>query len=101
MVPIRDFTARLRDILDSLDGLNEDGMGGEDLEELNAEFEDALFMMDGIDPSDETWREELEDALEELDALNADYRRLEDADGALYPLCDQMDMAIQFIRGNM
>ncbi|MBR1560590.1 MAG: hypothetical protein IJ646_10160 [Clostridia bacterium] len=70
-----DIIARMREALDALDRLAE-GRGDEALDELNAEFEDALFMMeqaDGDDPDD------LADALEELEALWQDYMEIDGA----------------------
>ena len=60
-----DIIARMREALDQLDRLAE-GRGDEALDELNAEFEDALFMMEQADGDDP---EEIADALEELEAL--------------------------------
>ena len=74
--PIRTFERRFRDILAELDELAQGTEDGGDLEELNAEFEDALMLLSTIDPEDEDWREQLEDALEELDALAAQCRDL-------------------------
>ena len=78
MLPIRDYEARFQEILEAMDAACEqmEDQDAETLEELNAEFEDALFMLGEIDPKDEGANEELRDALEELDALRADYQKL-------------------------
>ena len=57
MLPIAEFEARFRDILAALDDLAD----GEDMEELNAEFEDALFMLSQIDPKADDAAEEFMD----------------------------------------
>ena len=47
MFPIREFEKRFREILDDLDELRE-GAGGDALEaldEMNADYEDALFVI--------------------------------------------------------
>ena len=70
-----DIIARMREALDQLDRLAE-GRGDEALDELNAEFEDALFMMEQADGDDP---EEVADALEELEALRQDYMEIDGA----------------------
>lgn len=49
---------------------------GEEAEELNAELEDVIFLLENIDPDDEDSGGELSDALEEMDDLAAAYDRL-------------------------
>lgn len=74
MFPMKSFDTRFRAILEALDALAA-AKGDEALEELNAEFEDALFLISEIDMRAEEWWEEYRDALEELDALRADYAK--------------------------
>ena len=92
MLPIAEFEARFRDILAALDDIAD----GEDMEELNAEFEDALFMLSQIDPGADTAPEEFTDALDEFDALRADYARLP----AAKDVAERMGMLIEFARKN-
>lgn len=66
------FLSRFQALLDALDTFEMD----ETLEELNAEFEDALFLLESIEDQDEDAGEEIEDALEELDDLLTRYRLL-------------------------
>ena len=73
MFPMKSFDERFHAILEALDAL---AAGDEALEELNAEFEDALFLIAEIDMKADDWREEYRDALEELDALRADYAKI-------------------------
>ena len=77
MFPMEQLKRWFGELLDRLDALADaaDGEAAEALEEMNAEFEDALFMLSEIDPRGEDAAEELGGALEEFDALCADYRR--------------------------
>ena len=92
MLPIAEFEARFREILAALD----DRADGEDMEELNAEFEDALFMLSQIDPKTDEAPEEFTDALDEFDALRADYARLPAAREA----AERLGMLIEIARKN-
>ena len=65
---------RLEAVLGELDALAGTCEEPEALEDLNAEFEDALILLSEIDPREDGWQEELSDALEELRALAGDYR---------------------------
>ena len=95
MLSIHQFAKRFREILAALDDIAEQS-GDEDLEELNAEFEDALFMLSEIDPQSEDAPEELSDALDEFDALAGDYARREaSADAAR-----RLGMLVQMLRSN-
>ena len=62
------FLERFQSILDALDEFEMD----EELEELNAQLEDALFLME----CSEDDVEELQGAIEEIDGLLAEYRAL-------------------------
>ena len=74
MFPIKAFEARFQAVLDELDALA-DELGNEALDELNAEFEDTLFMLTSIDPKDADAMDDIRETLEALDALCADYAR--------------------------
>lgn len=73
---VKRIVERLEAVLSELDALAEECGSPEALEDLNAEFEDALMMLSDIDPRETGREEELSDALEELRALAGDYRRL-------------------------
>ena len=92
MLPIAEFEARFSKILAALDDIAD----GEDMEELNAEFEDALFMLSQIDPGAGDAPEEFMDALDEFDALRADYARIPSA----REVAERMGMLIEFARKN-
>ena len=63
---------KFRELLEALDAASG---GDEDLEDLNAEYEDALMMLEALDPKAEDYPQELADALEEFDALRLDYKK--------------------------
>ena len=92
---MREFEERCLGVLDELDELAEAGACGGELEELNAELEDALMLLAEARPEDEDWREELEDALEELDALAADYRALSGGVGEIGALALKLEQAVR------
>lgn len=73
---IKTIVERFEAVLAELDALAGACGSPEALEDLNAEFEDALMMLSDIDPREEGWREELSDALECLRTLAGDYRML-------------------------
>lgn len=75
MFSIKRYEKSFREILDELDALAE-SLDSEALEDLNAELEDALMLLSEVKPEDGDWREELADAMEELQALAGDYRAL-------------------------
>ena len=95
MLPIAEFEKRFRALLEELDGVAEDAED-EDLEDMNAELEDALFMLSEIDPKSDEAAEELADALEEFEALRDDYARRPDTKD----VADRLGMLIQMARGN-
>ena len=103
MLPIRDYEARFQEILEAMDAACEqmEDQDAETLEELNAEFEDALFMLGEIDPKDEGANEELRDALEELDALRADYQKLSMRFSALLEPVRRLEMLIDMAGKNL
>ena len=96
MFPVEDFEARFREILDSMDEAAT-GDIAEALEELNAEFEDALFMLEEIDLKGDDWREEFMDALDEFQALAEDYARYT----SVASLAERMKLLVQMARKNL
>ena len=99
MFPVREFEARFQEILDALDALGAD-LAGEDagtLEELNAELEDALFMLSEIDPKGADAADELRDTFETLEALAGDIRKV----AAAAPLAERLAMLASLARENV
>jgi len=99
MFPVREFEARFQEILDALDALGAD-LAGEDagtLEDLNAELEDALFMLSEIDPKGADAADELWDTFETLEALAGDIRKV----GAAAPLAERLAMLASLARENV
>ena len=75
--PGREFERRFQEILFELDELAEGSEGdADDLEDLNAELEDSLMLLDELRKEDD--REALTEALEDLEALCGDYAALYD-----------------------
>ena len=101
MFPMRQFEDRFREILDALDAIEAPSGASEDLEELNAEFEDALFMLTETDLTDEGWRDEVLDALDEFESLCADYRRLSIQVPQVSEPADRLGMLVQLLRGSL
>lgn len=76
MYPEREFMNRFEALLAELDDLS-DAQEDDTLEDLNAELEDALFMLSQIKAADADAREALLDTFEEIKALGEDYARLD------------------------
>ncbi len=76
MFPVKEFENRFRALLNALDALSD---GSEAFEELNAEFEDALCILEEIDLRVNDWTEEFTDALDDFEDLAARYRAIENA----------------------
>ena len=76
---------RFQSILDALDEFEMD----EELEELNAQLEDALFLME----CSEDDVEELQGAIEEIDGLLAEYRALSERRPELRQKVLELEMA--------
>ena len=91
------FCERFQAILDALDAYEMD----ETLEELNAQFEDTLFLMENIDPEDEDAAEETEGALEELEDLLAEYRDLAQDRDELSQKVMELEMALKMAQNNL
>lgn len=66
------FIVRLEDMLDELDDIELT----DELEELNANLEDVLFMMSESDPEEAEFADEMGDAADELLDLAAEYRKI-------------------------
>ena len=79
------FLERFQSILDALDEFEMD----EELEELNAQLEDALFLMEWSEDD----VEELQGAIEEIDGLLAEYRALSERRPELRQKVLELEMA--------
>lgn len=91
------FLARFHEILDGLDEFEAD----EDLEELNAQFEDALFLLECVDEDEEDAQEEIAGALEELEDILAEYRALEWERPELRQMTLELEMSIRMAGKNL
>lgn len=91
------FCERFQEILDALDEFDMD----ETLEELNAQFEDILFLMESIDEEDADANEEIQGAIEELEGLLAEYRQLAGERAELSQKVIELEMAVQMAARNL
>lgn len=91
------FCERFHEILDALDEMDMD----EELEEMNAQFEDTLFWMESIDEDEDDAQEEIEDALEEMEGLLEDYRKLAEERTELGQKALELEMAVQMAARNL
>ena len=103
MFPFHDFEARFREILGQLDALREGARGAEaaEMDELNANFEDALFVVECIEPGDEDGLEAFSDALDEFRDLTGAYRAIEAAVPGLAEAVERLDAAVRFAAANL
>ena len=88
---INAIVKRLEAVLAELDALSAECGSPEELEDLNAELEDALMMLSDIDPRESGWEAELSEALEEIRALAGDYRKT--GIPGVKALADQLEQA--------
>ena len=86
------YALKLDGLLDAFDALAADA-DSEDLEELNAEFDDALMMLEEIDFDADDWRESFADALEELNSLREAYAKQPGAGALAAKLGDLIEAA--------
>ena len=96
-VALNGFLERFHGILDALDALEAD----EELEELNAQLEDVLFLMESVDVEDADAAEEIEGALEEIDDLLAAYRELAEELPELRQQALELEMARRMAGQNL
>ena len=100
MYPIKEFEKRFRGLLDEMDELRADA-DDEDLEELAADFEDALFVVECIGADDKDWREQFTDALDEFSDIAEGSRRLAGEIPRMEGIAGRMDALIQMARANL
>ena len=91
------FLQRFQAILDAMDEFEAD----EELEELNAQFEDALFLIESIDETDEDAAEEIADAFDDLDDIAADYLDYAEENPEILEKANELKMALEMARGNL
>lgn len=91
------FMNRFQAILDGMDEFEMD----DELEEINAQFEDALFMMETIDEEDEEAAEEIAEAMEDMDDILAQYRELSEERPELSQKVLELEMAVQMAKSNL
>ena len=94
MFPIKEFENRFRAILHSLDAHSDHS---DTFEDLNAEFEDALCILEEIDLTQTDWLEEFTDALDDFEDLSGRYREYEEARED----AENIDRLIQLARMNL
>ena len=91
------FLERFHGILDVLDEIEAD----EELDELNAQLEDVLFLMESVDVEDADAAEEIAGALEEIDDLLAAYRALAEELPELRQQALELEMARKMAGQNL
>ena len=91
------FVRRFQDILDAMDEFGE----AEEIEEINAELEDAIFLMENIDEDDGDAKEEIEGALEEIEDILAEYRDLKDEYPEIGQKVIELEMTFQMAKNNL
>lgn len=91
------FLTRFQALLDELDEFEMDDA----LEEVNAEFEDALFLLESIDDQEEDTDEEIAGALEELDDLLTRYRLLAEERAELRQKALEFEMLLQMAKNTL
>ena len=91
------FLQRFQAILNAMDEFEAD----EELEELNAQFEDALFLIESIDETDEDAAEEIADAFDDLDDIAADYLDYAEENPEILEKANELKMALEMARGNL
>lgn len=103
MFPIEEFQKRFFAVLDSLDALFalQTGELQERMDEMNAELEDALMMLDEIDMRDEDAKEQLDGTLEEIEDLADEYLALAPRVKDLEALAGRLKMIAKMARENL
>lgn len=103
MFPVKEFEKRFREILAQLDELRDlcDDDQTENIEEMNAEYEDALFVIECTGADDEDWEEEFTDALEEFKDLLREYQQLAEELPEAAEVANRLEMAIQMAEANL
>ena len=100
MYPIKEFEKRFRDLLDEIDDLRIEVDSGK-LDELAADFEDALFVIECIGANDEDWREQFTDALDEFSDIVKSSRKLAGKIPEMQEIAERTEAVIQMARANL
>lgn len=103
MFPVKEFENRFREILNRMDALRDeaDDACAAEMEELNADFEDALFVIECIDVDDEDWTEAFSDALAEFSDLCATYRQLANVPAGVDDAAARLEMVVRMAESNL
>jgi len=91
------FCERFQAILNAFDEYEMD----EEMEELNAQFEDTLFLMETIDEEDEDADEEIEGALEGLEDLLTEYTEICPGRSELSQKVSEFEMCLRMAQLNL
>ena len=91
------FLQRFQAILDAMDEFEAD----EELEEINAQLEDTIFLIESIDETDEDAAEEIADAFDDLDDIAADYLDYAEDDPEILEKANELKMTIEMARRNL
>jgi len=91
------FLQRFQAILDAMDEFEAD----EELEEINAQLEDTIFLIESIDETDEDAAEEIADAFDDLDDIAADYLDYAEGDPEILEKANELKMTIEMARRNL
>lgn len=89
------FVSRFQEILDALDEFEK----SEELDELNAQLEDTIFLIESFDEDDDD--EELQGAIDELNDLVDEYRELAEDRPELNQKVLELQMAVQMAAQNL
>lgn len=101
MLPIKEFEKRFREILEGLDEIRDSAEGDEadSMDELNAGYEDALFVIECIELDDEDRDEAFSDALDEFEDLIEEYKTL-DVPG-IDEIIGRLKMTVSLAKNNL
>jgi len=91
------FLQRFHAILDAMDEFEAD----EELEEINAQFEDTIFLIESIDETDEDAAEEIADAFDDLDDNAAVYLDKQKTAHEILEKANELKMTLEMARRNL
>lgn len=103
MLPMKNIIGRFEEILAELDALAGECPEAiaDDLEDLNAELEDALLLLGEIRPDAEDWRDDAQGMLEDIRALADDYRAFAGQMPAIGELAHRLELAADMATENL
>jgi len=91
------FLQRFHAILDAMDEFEAD----EKLEEINAQLEDTIFLIESIDETDEDAADEIADAFDDLDDIAADYLDYAEDNPEILEKANELKMTLEMARRNL